>query len=66
MKFSEYDTVVLTNDYESEGLKKGGIGAVLMVYTEPNEAYEVEFVDDDGEVKAQAVFLPNEIEKYNK
>ena len=66
MKFLEYDTVVLINDYESEGLKKGDIGAVLMVYTEPNEAYEVEFIDDNGEVKAQAVLLPNEIEKYNK
>jgi hypothetical protein len=66
MKFLEYDTVVLRNDYESEGLKKGDIGAVLMVYTEPNEAYEIEFVDDNGEVKAQVVLLPKEIEKYNK
>lgn len=66
MKFLEYDTVVLINDYENEGLKKGDMGAVLMVYTEPNEAYEVEFVDNDGEVKAQVVLLPNEIEKYNK
>ena len=65
MKFLECDTVILINDYESEGLKKGDIGAVLMVYTEPNEAYEVEFIDDNGEVKAQVVLLPNEIEKYN-
>ncbi|OCA97843.1 DUF4926 domain-containing protein [Clostridium beijerinckii] len=57
MKFSEYDTVILITDYKNEGLKKGDIGAILMVYTEPNEAYEVEFVDDDGEVKAQIVLL---------
>lgn len=66
MKFLEFDTVILINDYESEGLKKGDIGAILMVYSEPNEAYEVEFVDNNGEVKAQVVLLPNEIEKYYK
>lgn len=66
MKFSEYDTVMITDDYESEGLKKGDLGAVIMVYTEPNEAYEVEFVDDRGQVKAQLVLLPDKIEKYKK
>jgi len=66
MKFLEYDTVILLNDHKNEGLKSGDMGAVLMVYTEPNEAYEVEFVNNDGEMKAQIVLLPNEIEKYNK
>lgn len=66
MKFSECDTVILTNDYKNEGLKKGDVGAILMVYTEPNEAYEVEFIDSDGNIKAQIVLRPNEIEKYNE
>ncbi|QAA33813.1 DUF4926 domain-containing protein [Clostridium manihotivorum] len=66
MKFAEYDTVILLKDYESEGLKKGDIGAMIMIYTEPNEAYEVEFVDNDGEVKAQIVLLPHEIGRYSK
>ena len=31
MKFNEYDTVVLLRDYPSEGLKKGDVGAIVMI-----------------------------------
>jgi len=65
MKFKEFDTIILMNDYEREGVKKSDIGAVVMVYTEPNEAYEVEFVDCNGETRAQLTLLPNEIELAN-
>lgn len=34
-----------------------------MVYDEPTEAYEVEFINEDGTQKAQIVFQPYEIEK---
>lgn len=63
MKFNEFDTVVLLRDCSNEGLMQGDVGAVIMVHTEPNEAYEVEFVDDEGKTKAIIVLLPNEIEK---
>ncbi|WP_110953927.1 DUF4926 domain-containing protein [Anaerosinus massiliensis] len=66
MKFAEYDTVVLLRDYENEGVKRGDIGAIVMVYTEPNEAYEVEFVDENGNTKAQIVLPPDEIAKFSK
>lgn len=66
MKFAEYDTVVLLRDYENEGVKRGDIGAIVMVYTEPNEAYEVEFVDENGNMKAQIVLPPDEIVKFSK
>jgi hypothetical protein len=63
MKYNEFDTVVLLRDYPAEGLKKGDVGAVVMVHTEPNEAYEVEFVDEEGITKALIALLPNEIDK---
>lgn len=62
MRFNEYDTVRVLNDTEA-GIKKGEIGAIIMVYDEPTEAYEVEFIDEGGIQKAQIVFLPYEIEK---
>ena len=62
MRFNEYDTVRVLNDTEA-GIKKGEIGAIIMVYDEPTEAYEVEFINEDGAQKAQIVFQPYEIEK---
>ena len=63
MKFNEYDTVVLLRDYPNEGLKKGDVGAIVMIYKEPNEAYEVEFINEEGITKALITLLPDEITK---
>ena len=62
MKFSEYDTVKIIKDAGS-GAKRGDIGTILMVFTEPSEAYEVEIVNKDGTSKAQYTLLPNELER---
>lgn len=62
MKFKEYDTVRVLKDCD-EGVKKGEIGAILMVFEEPREAYEVEFLDSEGYPKAQCTLLPNDLEK---
>ena len=61
MKFKEYDTVRIMKDCE-EGVKKGEIGAILMVFEEPREAYEVEILDEEGNSKIQCTLLPNELE----
>ena len=45
-----------------EGVKKGEIGAVLMVFEEPREAYEVEILDEEGNPKAQRTLLPDDLE----
>lgn len=66
MKFLEMDTVILLKDCPKENLKIGDIGAIVMVYTNPYEAYEVEFVDNQGKTKGQVTLLPDEIKKYNK
>ena len=64
MKFSEYDVVILSAERPQDGLQKGEVGTVVAVFQEPNEAYEVEFVDDQGITKAQVALTPDEIEKY--
>jgi|GEM_PF-1193021 len=61
MKFKEYDVVRIMRDCE-EGVKKGEIGAILMAFKEPREAYEVEILDEDGNPKAQCTLLPDELE----
>lgn len=62
MKFKEYETVKVNKDCE-DGVKKGEIGAVLMVFEEPQEAYEVEFLDSEGYSKAQCTLFPDDLEK---
>jgi hypothetical protein len=54
----ELDTVFLTRDIPAEGLRKGDLGAVVLVH-QNGAAYEVEFVTLDGETLA-VVTLPAE------
>lgn len=61
MKFKEYDAVRICKDY-NEQVKKGDVGAVIMSFTTPNEAYEVEFLDEKGYTKAECTLLPEELE----
>jgi hypothetical protein len=50
MSFKILDTVVMTVDLPSHGLKRGDIGAVVQVY--PGDAVEVEFVTASGHTQA--------------
>ena len=43
------------------GLSRGALGAVVMVFTRPRLAYEVEFVGEDGETRALTTLLPKQI-----
>jgi hypothetical protein len=49
--FRERDTVVLTRDMPQEKLRKGDLGAVVLVHGD-GRAYEVEFVTLGGETVA--------------
>jgi len=64
VKFNELETVRLLKEYPEKFLKKGDIGVVVMIYNNPNEAYEVEFINDDGTTKAMFVISPEDIEKW--
>ena len=50
MSFKTLDTIVMTVDLPSHGLKRGDIGAVVQVY--PDDAVEVEFVTASGHTQA--------------
>lgn len=50
MLFKALDTVVVTIDLPSHGLKRGDIGAVVEVYSP--DAVEVEFVTASGHTQA--------------
>jgi len=50
MPFKILDTVVVTTDLPSHGLKRGDVGAVVQVYSA--EAVEVEFVTASGHTQA--------------
>ncbi len=61
MKFKEYDMIRTTKNCK-EGVCKGEIGAIIMVFEEPQEAYEVEFLDERGFPKVQCTLHPEEME----
>ena len=50
----EYDVIRLKKPVPSKNLPIGARGTVLIVYTDPNlpRAYEVEFLDEEGDTLA--------------
>jgi len=50
-----FDVIELLQDIPEEDLKKGDIGAIIVIYDKPREAYEVEFLNSDGTEKGTAV-----------
>ena len=61
MKFHEFDTIRILTD-NIDGVKKGEIGAIIMAFDTPKEAYEVEFLDKKGHHKAQCTLFPEDME----
>jgi hypothetical protein len=63
MSLKEYDVVRLRRDLPQYRLKKGAIGAVVMVYDEgKRKQYEVEFSDDHGGTLALETLDEDDIE----
>jgi hypothetical protein len=54
--------VKLTKDLPEHGLKTGAVGTVVMAFQEPDEAYEVEFCNQEGETVHMDTFSPDELE----
>ena len=63
MKFSELDMVRTLRTFAQYGINKGDVGTILVAFTKPNEAYEVEFDDGMGRPKATFPILPEDLEK---
>ena len=54
------DTVRLTESLPQEYLAAGAIGVVVAEFTEPEEAYEIEFNNEHGETIAQIALRPTQ------
>ena len=55
------ETVIVTIDLPDEDVLAGDLGAVVEVYTSPELAYEVEFVNPDGTTRALLTIGPGDV-----
>ncbi len=65
MKYSLFDIVELIEEIPENNLVVGMLGAVVDVYTEPTEAYEVEFCDPQGKTFTLCVLFPHQLRCIN-
>jgi uncharacterized protein DUF4926 len=61
----ELEDVILDCDLPEHGLKRGDIGAVVLIHR-GGEGYEVEFTTLDGETVAVVTLLANQIRPAHK
>lgn len=64
MKRAELDVVVLSEDLPNEGLVKGTLGTIVMVFNSPTTGYLVEFCDEKGKTIAMPVLFPAQLKRY--
>jgi hypothetical protein len=63
MVYKINDAVRLVVDLPSEGLTAGAIGVVVEEFTQPTQAFEVEFINDKGDCIAQLALTPEQISR---
>jgi len=66
MKFLELAVVRVLKDFPNEGISKGEMGTVVLTFSVPYEAYEVEFCYSDGRTKALFTINPLHLEEVTK
>ena len=59
MKFKDNDLVRITG---AQSPDRGAYGTIIAVFDQPQEAYEVELLDETGTPRAQHTLLPEELE----
>ncbi|MBU5923730.1 YrhA family protein [Enterobacter sichuanensis] len=64
MKRAELDVVVLGEDLPNEGLAKGAVGTIVMIFDTPTLGYLVEFCDEEGRTIAMPALLPAQLKNY--
>lgn len=62
MEISLGKTIRLLIDMPENGLRRGTVGVVVAKFTEPMEAYEIEFCDETGATVAELAILPEYFE----
>ena len=61
MKYSLLEVVKLQQVLHGSNLQKGDIGVIVEVYSNPYEAYEVEFCDTKGKTIALLTLKPEQL-----
>ncbi len=59
---SQFSKVRLLKEVPEHGLSVGETGYIVDVYTQPNDAYEVEFLDDKGRTIEVIPLEPEDLE----
>ena len=62
--WKEHDVVTVTVDVPAEGLSAGDVGAIVHCYPDQN-AYEVDFLDDQGRSKGVATLSGSQLLRLN-
>ena len=65
-KAQELDVVELVEDLPEYGLKRGERGAVVSAFDTPNEAYDLEFVDELGQSRFAYGVKPEQIKSTDE
>ena len=60
-RFHDLEDVVLLCDFPDKGLKSGDAGTIVHVFDTTDEAYYVEFVNDDGSARAMVAVKADQI-----
>lgn len=60
------ETVIATENFKKEGVLKGDMGTIVEIYTRPSLAYEVEFVNPNGETRALLTLMPNQFRRLSE
>ncbi len=55
------DTIITTTDFPEEQVLAGDLGTIVEIYTRPQLAYEVEFVNPDGTTRALLTLTPDQV-----
>ncbi|BCS88788.1 DUF4926 domain-containing protein [Pseudodesulfovibrio sediminis] len=64
MMLKIFDVVVIVRDMPLFGLIEGMIGTVVEVFTNPADAYEIEFCDKDGKTIKLCTIEENQLRDH--
>lgn len=60
-RFELLQVVYVRDAHPAMGLVKGECGTIVETFDQPDTAYLVEFINDDGSTKVEAAFTPNQL-----
>ena len=60
------ETVIATASFPGQFVLAGDVGTVVEVYTQPELAYEVEFVNPDGTTRALLTLAPSQVRRLTE